>query len=89
MKRILPVAVLLGVAAVGTAMTLFVNATSHRASQSRFDLVAAEAANRLSQRIDQHILLLKATAADMVTSTRPMDSSDFKSFFEAVDVLNN
>ena len=89
MKRILPVAVLLGVAAVGTAMTLFVNATSHRASQSRFDLVAAEAANRLSQRIDQHILLLKATAADMVTSTRPMDRSDFKSFFEAVDVLNN
>lgn len=89
MKRILPVAVLLGVAAVGAAMTMFVNAASHRASQTRFDLIATEAASRLSQRIDQHILLLKATAADMMTSTRPLDRNDFKSFFEAVDVVNN
>jgi CHASE1-domain containing sensor protein len=89
MKRILPVAVLVGVAAVGIAMTLFVNAAAHRASQSRFELVATEAANRLAQRIDQHILLLKVTAADMMTSTRPLDRSDYKSFFEAVDVPNN
>jgi CHASE1-domain containing sensor protein len=83
------VVILLGVAAVGAAMTLFVNAAAHRASQSRFELIATEAANRLTQRIDQHILLLKVTAADMMTSSRPLDRNDYKSFFEAVDVPNN
>lgn len=89
MKRVLPVVILLGVAAVGAAMTLFVNAAAHGASQSRFELVATEAANRLTQRIDQHILLLKVTAAQLMTSSRPLDRNDYKSFFEAVDVPNN
>ncbi len=89
MKRIAPIAVLLSVAAIGTGMTMFVNAAANRAAQSQFDLIANEATDRLDRRINRQLLLLMATAAHVETSSTPLVRADFASFIEALDLAKN
>jgi CHASE1-domain containing sensor protein len=89
MRRLAPIAVLLSVAAIGTGMTLFVNAAANRAAQSQFDLIVNEAADRLDLRISQQLLLLQATAAHLETSATPFVRADFAGFIKALNLAKN
>ena len=89
MKRIAPIAVLLSVAAIGTGMTMFVNAAANRAAQSQFDLIANEATDRLDRRISRQLLLLTATAAHLKTSVTTLTREDFAGFINALNLSKN
>ncbi len=89
MTRIAPIAVLLSVAAIGTGMTMFVNAAANRAAQAQFDLIANEATDRLDRLVSRQLLLLQATAAHLETSSTPLARSDFALYIKALNLPKN
>lgn len=84
MKRKVPIAVLVSVAVIGTAMTIFVDWAGERAAKSQFDLIANEAAERLTARIEQRIRVLDAAAAYMITAQAPLERGNFVTFLDAL-----
>ncbi len=68
MNKHLPVIVFILTALIGLAMTYAVYVSARSTELVRFEVVANEAVDRLNERINQHIALLVATEAHMVSS---------------------
>ncbi|QDZ02245.1 histidine kinase [Nitratireductor mangrovi] len=86
MKRLLPLAAFLLVAAVGAGVTAVVYRTEETANRARFEAVADEAADRISDRVKEHVALLVATASFLKASGGAVPRAAFRRFVEGLDL---
>lgn len=85
-RRYLPLAVFLLVAAIGGFITYMVRYNENVALSARFEVVADEAADRVRDRVQQHIALLIAAVGHFDAVGRIDDRAGFAKFVAKLDL---
>ncbi|RJG43774.1 MULTISPECIES: CHASE domain-containing protein [unclassified Mesorhizobium] len=89
LKKFLSVAVFLAVAAASLAMAGFAYHSSQEAARFKFAATVDDAMNRIESRLNLHLSLLRSTQALFKVRGREIGRTEFKAFFDALDVENN
>ncbi len=89
MKKLLPIAAFAAVALVSLTMAGFAFFASQEAARIKFAATADDALNRIESRIDLHLSLLRATQALFDARKGRIARSEFRDFFDALDVDGN
>lgn len=84
MNRYLPAIVFAATAIIGLGMTYLVWQSTIDARNTRFALVADEAVDRISSRLDEHIALLSTTRALFEVNAGPIQRRHFARFVDAL-----
>ena len=70
-------------------MAGFAYFATQEASRIKFEAAADDALNRIESRIDLHLSLLRSTQALFDARNGDISHSEFKAFFNALDIDNN
>ncbi|MEO9336541.1 CHASE domain-containing protein [Mesorhizobium sp. SB112] len=89
MKKFFPGVVFFAVAIAAAAVALFAYFAAQEAARIKFDATADEALNRIQSRVDLHMSLLRSTQALFKVEQGTVNPSEFKSFFDALNVSDN
>jgi CHASE1-domain containing sensor protein len=89
LKKLLPIAAFVAVALVSLAMAGFAFFASQEAARIKFAATADDTLNRIESRVDLHLSLLRATQALFDARNGKIRQSEFKAFFDALDVDGN
>ncbi len=85
-KRYLPLIAFLLVALVGGGVASVVYQTEEAANRARFEVIANEAVDRISNRVNQHIALLVATISFFEANDGNVTRSAFARFVNGLDL---
>lgn len=89
LKKFLPIAAFAAVAIVSLTMAGFAYFASQEAARIKFAATADDALNRIESRIDLQLSLLRATQALFDARKGRISPSEFRDFFNALDVDGN
>jgi CHASE1-domain containing sensor protein/two-component sensor histidine kinase len=89
LKKLLPIAAFAAIALVSLTMAGFAYFASQEAARIKFAATADDALNRIESRIDLHLSLLRATQALFDARKGRVAPSEFRNFFNALDVDGN
>ena len=89
LKKLFPIIAFVAVALVSLVMAGFAYFATQEAARIKFSATADDAVNRIESRIDLHLSLLRSTQALFDARGGVISSSEFKSFFDALDVDGN
>lgn len=85
-NRLLAPSIFVIVLLIGLAMTFFVYRAEQLAAESRFDVLADDAADRLRGRVEQHVAFLRAAHAFFVSQDGQVSHRSFATFVEGLDL---
>ena len=80
MQRKIPSVVFVVVAAIGLGMVSVVGRSEDEAAKGRFEIVADDAADRIRERVQQHIALLIATSSFLEATDNAVSRDAFRKF---------
>lgn len=86
MKRLLPLLAFVTIALIGVVSAIFVWTADQRNREIRFAVLAEEAAGRVSERIERHMLLIEATAALFEAQDDWITREQFQVYFRNLDL---
>jgi CHASE1-domain containing sensor protein/two-component sensor histidine kinase len=89
LKKLFPIVAFIAVALISMTMAGFAYFATQEASRIKFEAAADDALNRIESRIDLHLSLLRSTQALFDARNGDISQSEFKAFFNALDVDNN
>lgn len=89
LKKLFPIIAFIAVALVSLTMAGFAYFATQEAARIKFDATADDALNRIESRLDLHLSLLRATQALFDARNGEITRSEFKAFFDALDVDGN
>ena len=89
MKKFFPIVAFIAVALISLTMAGFAYFATQEASRIKFEATADDALNRIESRIDLHLSLLRSTQALFDARNGEISQSEFKAFFNALDIDNN
>ncbi|WP_052699765.1 CHASE domain-containing protein [Martelella endophytica] len=84
-NRFLPVLVFVVVTAIGLGMSFSIYRTSDLTRQAKFEIVASDAADRLTNRLYQHMSLLEATKSFFEATGGQVTRAAFKTYVAGLD----
>lgn len=86
MQRYLPPAIFVIVGLIGLGIVSVVYRIESKATMARFEIVADDVANRLRNRLDQHIALLRATEAFFAANSNDVSQPAFARFMTELNL---
>lgn len=89
MKKLFPIVAFVAVALASLIMAGFAYFASQEAARIKFSATADDALSRIESRIDLHLSLLRSTQALFDARGGRVSRSEFKAFFDALDVDGN
>jgi CHASE1-domain containing sensor protein/two-component sensor histidine kinase len=89
LKKLFPVVAFIAVALISLTMAGFAYFATQEAARIKFEGTADDALNRIESRIDLHLSLLRATQALFDARNGNVSQSEFKAFFDALDIDGN
>ena len=89
MKKLFPIVAFIAVALISLAMAGFAYFATQEAARIKFEATADDALNRIESRVDLHLSLLRATQALFDARGGKVSASEFKAFFDALDIDGN
>ncbi|MGN6534163.1 MAG: CHASE domain-containing protein [Mesorhizobium sp.] len=89
MKKLFPIMAFVAVALASLIMAGFAYFATQEAARIKFSATADDALNRIESRVDLHLSLLRSTQALFDARNGNVSGSEFKSFFDALDVDGN
>lgn len=89
MKKFFPIVAFIAVALASLTMAGFSYFAAQEAARIKFAATADDALNRIESRIDLHLSLLRSTQALFEARNGNISRSEFKAFFDALDVDGN
>jgi CHASE1-domain containing sensor protein/two-component sensor histidine kinase len=89
LKKFFPILAFIAVALISLTMAGFAYFATQEAARIKFEATADDALNRIESRIDLHLSLLRSTQALFDARNGEISRSEFKAFFDALDVDTN
>lgn len=89
MKKLFPIFAFIAVALISLTMAGFAYFATQEAARIKFEATADDALNRIESRTDLHLSLLRSTQALFDARKGDISQSEFKAFFDALDVDGN
>ncbi len=89
LKKLFPIIAFVAVALASLVMAGFAYFATQEAARIKFAATADDAVSRIESRIDLHLSLLRSTQALFDARGGVISSSEFKAFFDALDVDGN
>ena len=88
MNRFLPLVIFVAVLAIGLAMTFFVYRAEEAVIESRFGVYADDSADRVRERVEQHIAFLQAAHSFFSALKGEVTHDGFATFVDGLDLDN-
>ena len=89
LKRLFSILAFVAIALISLTMAGFAYFATQEAARIKFEATADDALNRIESRIDLHLSLLRSTQALFEARNGNISRSEFKAFFDALDVDGN